>query len=90
MGSACEAITGQCNCKPNVVGRDCSRCAPGHWGLASGSGCRRCDCEGRGVDGTQCDQNTGQCICPPGVGGDRCDRCLPGFWGYSANGCKRE
>ncbi|KAF2361238.1 Laminin G domain [Trinorchestia longiramus] len=87
-GSACEAITGQCNCKPNVVGRDCSRCAPGHWGLASVTGCRKCDCDGRGSAGGRCDEATGQCICAPGVGGERCDKCLPGYWGFSAAGCQ--
>ena len=29
----CEAFGGQCDCKPNVIGRACQRCAPGFYGF---------------------------------------------------------
>ena len=39
---------GQCRCLPNVVGRQCDRCASNHWKIASGKGCERCDCDPMG------------------------------------------
>ncbi|KAK7085775.1 Laminin subunit alpha-2 [Halocaridina rubra] len=86
--STCDIITGQCTCKPNVVGRTCNTCKPGFWGHVKGSGCRKCDCNQRGSISPQCDDATGQCRCRPGVGGARCDSCLPGYWGFSRQGCK--
>lgn len=29
----CDPLGGQCECKPNVVGRQCDRCAPGTYGF---------------------------------------------------------
>lgn len=34
----CEPFGGQCRCRPNVIGRDCSMCATGYWGFPN---CRR-------------------------------------------------
>lgn len=34
----CEQFGGQCSCRPNVIGRDCSMCATGYWGFPN---CRR-------------------------------------------------
>lgn len=34
----CEQFGGQCHCRPNVIGRDCSMCATGFWGFPN---CRR-------------------------------------------------
>ena len=36
----CEPIGGQCDCKPNVIGRRCDMCAPGTYGLGP-EGCQR-------------------------------------------------
>lgn len=35
---ACDRVTGQCPCFPNVIGIQCDQCAPLHYDLASGKG----------------------------------------------------
>ncbi|XP_037539699.1 laminin subunit alpha-5 [Nematolebias whitei] len=34
----CEQFGGQCKCRPNVIGRECSMCATGYWGFPN---CKR-------------------------------------------------
>ncbi|KRT80924.1 hypothetical protein AMK59_5060, partial [Oryctes borbonicus] len=82
----CDSYTGQCICKPNVVGEKCDRCAFEHYGFETGNGCTPCNC-GVASESNQCDDSTGQCMCKPGVDNRNCDRCKPGFWNYSENGC---
>lgn len=31
----CDHFSGSCDCFENVIGEDCDRCAPNHWGFAS-------------------------------------------------------
>uniref|UniRef100_A0A663MV19 Laminin subunit alpha 5 n=1 Tax=Athene cunicularia TaxID=194338 RepID=A0A663MV19_ATHCN len=80
-GRQCEPFGGQCPCKSNVIGRECSRCATGYWGFPS---CRPCDC------GTRlCDEVTGQCICPPHTLKPECVVCEPQTFGcHPLIGCE--
>ncbi|XP_078517952.1 laminin subunit beta-2 isoform X1 [Lissotriton helveticus] len=81
VSSECNSNGGQCQCKPNVIGRRCDRCAPGTYGFGS-PGCKLCQCSVEGSLHSFCDQSSGQCACRPGAFGHRCDRCQPGHWGY--------
>nr|XP_012216711.1 PREDICTED: laminin subunit alpha-1-like [Linepithema humile] len=88
MSSVCDIVSGQCQCKPQVVGRQCNECMSGYWGLASGAGCAPCGCDPMGSYNASCLGDTGQCHCKPGVGGSRCDICLSGYYGFSSHGCQ--
>ncbi|XP_059469528.1 laminin subunit beta-1 isoform X2 [Neocloeon triangulifer] len=77
----CNSLGGQCDCKPNVVGRKCNRCAPGTFGFGP-EGCKACDCNSIGSQDNFCDVQSGQCKCRPNTYGRECDQCQPGFWGF--------
>uniref|UniRef100_UPI003AADFC17 laminin subunit beta-1a n=1 Tax=Centroberyx gerrardi TaxID=166262 RepID=UPI003AADFC17 len=81
LSTVCDPSGGQCQCRPNVVGRNCDRCAPAtfHFGP---NGCRACECDPQGSENTFCQELTGQCVCVAGAYGRQCDRCLPGHWGF--------
>ncbi|KAI5627047.1 laminin subunit beta-4 precursor, partial [Silurus asotus] len=85
LSSACSKFNGQCNCKPNVVGRCCDTCAPLTYGFGQ-NGCSPCNCKQLGSKAEFCDHKTGQCQCHNGVTGRQCDGCLPGY--YSFPNCK--
>lgn len=53
----CSSFGGQCNCKPNVIGRDCSKCKTGYYGFPN---CKKCDCPSTAI----CHPQSGDCICP--------------------------
>lgn len=42
--NVCNKLGGQCECLPNVVGRQCEMCDPVSWGLEDKRGCT-CKCE---------------------------------------------
>ncbi|XP_020796887.2 laminin subunit gamma-1 [Boleophthalmus pectinirostris] len=86
--TSCSQVTGQCQCLPNVAGRDCSACEPGFYNLHSGEGCERCNCNPIGSTNGQCDVVSGQCECQPGVTGLQCQQCEVNFFGFSSSGCK--
>ncbi|XP_073731136.1 laminin subunit alpha-5 [Misgurnus anguillicaudatus] len=77
----CETFGGQCRCKPNVIGRDCSQCATGYYGFPN---CRPCNC------GTRlCEPITGECICPPRTLEPDCVTCQPQTFGcHPLVGCE--
>ncbi|XP_045893729.1 laminin subunit beta-1a [Micropterus dolomieu] len=81
LSTVCDPSGGQCQCRPNVVGRNCDRCAPTTFQFGP-SGCRACACDPQGSQNPFCDQLTGQCLCVSGAYGRQCDRCLPGHWGF--------
>lgn len=65
----CDQSTGTCHCKPNIVGRNCDKCADGFYNLQSGEGCQPCNCNPIGSFNQTCDLYSGQCYCRPGVTG---------------------
>ncbi|XP_026061619.1 laminin subunit gamma-1 [Carassius auratus] len=86
--TTCSQVTGQCQCLPHVINRDCSACEPGFYNLQSGKGCERCNCNSIGSTNGQCDIVSGKCECQPGVTGQHCERCEVNFFGFSSSGCK--
>ncbi|GFU33502.1 laminin subunit alpha-1 [Nephila pilipes] len=86
LDSQCDLTTGQCICKPGVIGRTCNRCADGYGNLEAG--CERCKCNRIGSRSEVCDPTTGHCDCKPGVFGITCDSCLEGYYGFSQQGCR--
>ncbi|XP_056106000.1 laminin subunit alpha-5 isoform X1 [Rhinichthys klamathensis goyatoka] len=85
----CDPHTGQCHCKPGVLGSHCDSCEDGAFGFDSCTGCRKCDCEAAAALVQPCDPANGSCACRPGVNGPNCRQCAPGYWDYSPNGCKK-
>ncbi|XP_041966049.1 laminin subunit beta-1a [Alosa sapidissima] len=81
LSTVCDPNGGQCQCRTNVMGRNCDSCAPATF-LFGPSGCRPCECNPQGSLHAFCHEATGQCECVPGAYGRQCDRCLPGHWGF--------
>lgn len=71
----CEPFGGQCQCKPNVIGRQCDACRTGFYGFPD---CKPCDCPENSI----CEKETGACICPDRVTGEKCDQCVPLTYGF--------
>lgn len=70
----CDSETGNCICKKNVQGPDCSECKPGYYGYSAGK-CISCNCSKKDQNGT-CDE-TGMCNCDEG---SKCDKCGVGSY----------
>ncbi|TRY60964.1 hypothetical protein TCAL_05712 [Tigriopus californicus] len=79
IGYDCAKIGGQCNCKPNVIGRQCTRCKPGFFGFPD---CKQCQCPPT----ARCNEQTGTLeenhLCEENVEGRTCDHCSAGFFRY--------
>lgn len=91
-GSAsCNHSDGACECKNNVIGKNCDECAPGFWDFDSclETGCRDCECNFIGSTETNCNLTTGECNCKPGVGGTKCDQCQKGYFNLEDAGCTK-
>ncbi|XP_064161665.1 laminin subunit beta-3-like isoform X4 [Anguilla rostrata] len=86
---ACDPLTGQCSCPPNVQGLACDRCAPGFWKLSPTRGCERCSCDPTNSLSKTCDQLTGQCQCRFGFGGRTCEECPDNTYGDPDTTCRR-
>ncbi|XP_066933957.1 laminin subunit gamma-1-like [Clytia hemisphaerica] len=80
VDTSCQNMTGQCNCRPNVVGRICDKCAENTYDFNSADGCKLCQCHLKGSKTQQCNLVTGKCECNPRVEGDKCDRCATGYY----------
>ncbi|ALC44510.1 LanA [Drosophila busckii] len=71
----CHPFGGQCQCRNNVIGRQCTACRTDYYGFPD---CKKCDCPSIAM----CDANTGECKCPPNVEGALCDKCAPNTYGF--------
>ncbi|XP_009989305.1 PREDICTED: laminin subunit alpha-3, partial [Tauraco erythrolophus] len=74
MSPTCSPLGGQCICRPNVIGRQCSRCQTGYYGFPF---CKLCNCGQR-----LCDDVTGKCICPPRTVKPKCELCEKHYFNY--------
>uniref|UniRef100_A0A7E4V2G9 Laminin subunit beta-1 n=1 Tax=Panagrellus redivivus TaxID=6233 RepID=A0A7E4V2G9_PANRE len=82
VSGICNTQGGQCECKPNVIGRRCDKCAIGTYGFGP-EGCSACNCDSVGSLSNNCDKHSGQCECRDrGVTGRQCNECQPGFWSF--------
>ncbi|XP_053566671.1 laminin subunit alpha-2 isoform X2 [Bombina bombina] len=72
MSTTCNKLTGQCECKNNVVGRQCDECLPNCWWDSEKQVCLPCGCSVSGSMTQRCDI-TGRCICKPEFFGKRCE-----------------
>ncbi|GFQ80158.1 laminin subunit alpha, partial [Trichonephila clavata] len=64
----CDLETGQCQCKSNVVGRNCNKCKAGYWAFPH---CQLCNCDLRGSTESICDEDSARCYCK---------ECAPGYY----------
>lgn len=77
--TSCDEKTGQCSCKPNVIGRKCNLCREGfyvidRWNLF---GCSPCNCDIGGSVSPNCNEH-GTCRCKPNFHGKKCDKLQKG------------
>ncbi|KAJ6657932.1 hypothetical protein lerEdw1_001722 [Lerista edwardsae] len=91
LSPQCNQFTGQCPCREGYGGLTCSSaevqvCPDRSYGDIR-TGCRACDCNFPGTEGTGCDKVTGSCLCQPGFTGPRCDQCKRGYCGKD-RGCE--
>uniref|UniRef100_A0A672TFA1 Laminin subunit alpha-1 n=1 Tax=Strigops habroptila TaxID=2489341 RepID=A0A672TFA1_STRHB len=87
----CDVLTGQCQCKVEYGGQDCSKCALGYRDYPD---CVACDCDLSGTKAEMCDdteglcgceEETGICTCKENVFGLQCSECKPGTFALSAS-----
>lgn len=85
----CDLLNGTCQCKENVVGRQCDKCKNGYSQFPY---CEKCDCDIRGTREEICDQYTAECFCKENVQGSACDVCKEGTFnlqGSNEEGCSK-
>ncbi|XP_072522628.1 laminin subunit beta-3 [Salminus brasiliensis] len=86
LSNVCDAVTGQCTCRPNVQGASCDRCAAGFWSPTTG--CQPCNCDPNHSLSSTCNQETGQCLCRSGLMGRTCSGCPEYTYGDPLTGCR--
>ncbi|XP_063775500.1 usherin [Pseudophryne corroboree] len=87
--NTCHQTTGQCKCKPNVIGPRCDRCKLGFRQDTFGQdSCIQCTCNAYGSINQFCNPTSGQCKCRRNVSGLNCDTCIDIYYGLDADGCK--
>ncbi|RNA43430.1 agrin-like isoform X2 [Brachionus plicatilis] len=79
----CDPVTGNCPCRPGVLGKHCDSCSIGYWGIkkildSNTIGCLPCSCNKFGSLREDCNQENGQCQCKKGVYGLKCNECPSG------------
>ena len=84
VSSICDAVTGDCMCKPGVGGTNCDQCLDGYFGFST-NGCESCTCNENGAISNVCNKETGRCTCRPNIEGDNCDMCSSGYYNLSAS-----
>jgi laminin, gamma 1 len=84
VNEKCNLDNGQCECQPNVIGRQCNQCKDTFWNMTQGVGCEECRCDPLGSVDLNCDSISGQCKCLPGVTGVKCNECLPNHYNFSS------
>ncbi|KAF1392228.1 hypothetical protein PFLUV_G00050580 [Perca fluviatilis] len=88
LSDVCDAMSGQCPCRPHFHGRTCEVCSKGYWKPALTSFCKPCGCDPTRSYSDTCDQVTGQCQCRPGFGGPTCSECPDNTYGDPLTGCR--
>lgn len=78
----CNAMSGECSCKTNVIGRKCDLCEERFYlsDPSSPDGCQACNCNLGGSLSALCDMHSGQCSCRPGLTGQTCSDIIPGYF----------
>ncbi|XP_044630418.2 laminin subunit alpha-3 isoform X1 [Equus asinus] len=81
IGHHCSPEGGQCPCRPNIIGRQCTRCRTGYYGFPH---CKPCSC-----DQHLCEEMTGKCLCPPRTVRPQCEVCeMHSFSFHPLAGCE--
>ncbi|XP_048583639.1 laminin-like protein epi-1 [Nematostella vectensis] len=84
--NVCDYKTGQCECKPNVGLRNCSKCEEFSYNFTS-AGCTECKCNKFGSIHQQCNES-GTCKCKNNTTGEKCEWCEWGFFGLPKKECQ--
>ena len=86
LSADCDRETGQCQCRPNTGGIQCSACREGWHGADCSQKCGFCD-PGGSTSTTTCHPDTGLCYCKAHVILDSCDTCGDGYYGLVSHCC---
>lgn len=88
LSDVCDAVTGQCPCRPHFHGLTCEVCSKGYWKPFLSGRCEPCSCDPTRSYSDTCNQVTGQCQCRPNFGGRTCGECPDNTYGDPLLGCQ--